>query len=123
MDFDGLGFCYSFGRWRCLHAEFYSLNSIFVQESAMLRSQSLLRSGALFWLYRALQEAERFVFLKSYEPFTSLVYRQIEHSGTAHSNFQVHFEIEPTCWTSIVIGRNHKLYELTRDKSYVVCCQ
>jgi len=32
-DFDGLGFCYSFVRWCCLHTELFSLSSISVLES------------------------------------------------------------------------------------------
>ena len=38
MDFDGLGLCFSFGRWCCLHAEFYSLNGTSIIESVVLRS-------------------------------------------------------------------------------------
>ena len=39
MDFDELGLCFSFGRWCCLHAEFYSLNGTSTMESVVLRSR------------------------------------------------------------------------------------
>ena len=47
MDFDGLGLCFSFDRWCCLSAEFYSLTSASIMESAMIRSRGLLRSVAV----------------------------------------------------------------------------
>lgn len=55
MEFDGLGPGSSFGRWRCLHTEFYSMNGTFIMESVVLRSGILLRSGAL------LQEKVKFI--------------------------------------------------------------
>ena len=47
MDFDGLGLCFSFGRWCCLQVEFYSQNGTSIMELVVLRSGGLFRSGAL----------------------------------------------------------------------------
>jgi hypothetical protein len=49
MDFDGLCFCFSFGRWCCLYAGLYSLSGSFTMESVVLRSGDLLRTGALLY--------------------------------------------------------------------------
>ena len=42
MDFDGLGLCFSFGRWCYLCAEFCSLNGTSIVESVVLRPGVLL---------------------------------------------------------------------------------
>lgn len=40
QNFDGLGLCFLFGRWRCLSAEFFSPNNTSIMESAVLRSRA-----------------------------------------------------------------------------------
>ena len=45
MNFDGLGLCFCFGGWYCLHEEFYSLNSTSVMESVVVKSGGLLHNG------------------------------------------------------------------------------
>ena len=50
MDFAGLGFC--FGGWGYQNVEFNSLNVTSIMESAVVKSQDLLRSGNLLqYLY------------------------------------------------------------------------
>lgn len=40
----GLGLCFHFGRWYCLHAEFYGINGTLIIDSVVLKSGGLLRS-------------------------------------------------------------------------------
>ena len=47
MNFDELSLCFYFGRWYCVHAEFYVLNGTSIIESVVIRSQDLLYSGTL----------------------------------------------------------------------------
>lgn len=41
-----LGLCFHFGRWYCLHAEFYGMNGTPILDSVVLKSGGLLRSEA-----------------------------------------------------------------------------
>lgn len=47
MDFNGLGFSFSFGRWYCLHVEFYSLNGTSSGVSCAKLSVLLMSGGLL----------------------------------------------------------------------------
>lgn len=51
VNFEGLGLCFGFSRWCCLHAEFefYSPSGTSTMESVVLRSLDLLKSGTLLY--------------------------------------------------------------------------